>query len=49
MPLSALIERARQGDANAIARLITRSLAERGVDRPSPLARQPAIYSAGGR
>jgi hypothetical protein len=31
MPLSALIERARQGDANAIARLITRSLAERGV------------------
>jgi uncharacterized Tic20 family protein len=31
MPLTALIDRARQGDANAIARLITRSLAEQGV------------------
>jgi uncharacterized Tic20 family protein len=31
MPLSDLIERARQGDASAIARLITRSLADRGI------------------
>jgi len=31
MPLSELIERARQGDASAIARLITRSLADRGI------------------
>jgi hypothetical protein len=31
MPLSDLIERARQGDANAIARLITRSLTDQGV------------------
>ncbi len=31
MPISDLIERARQGDAAAIARLITRSLADQGV------------------